>query len=152
MGIFDRIASAFERNNPDAVYTAELEKLDARIREVKRNLRAEGSRELLEGLLAKRAQLDEERVRAPAQKALAESRIATAEANSSLGSTDEAEGLNSIRERVDQLNRRATPGELDADGLPIAARRAALDRQAVEADARAQLEAMKRALKGEDDS
>lgn len=147
MGIFDRIASAFERNNPDAVYTAELEKLDARIREVRKNLRAEGAKELLQDLLDHRAKLDEERVRAPADKALAEARIGMAEANSSLGSTDEAEGLNSVRERVAQLNRGANPGELDADGIPIAGRRAALDKKAAEADARAQLEQMKQALK-----
>ena len=34
MGIFDRIAGVFERNNPDAVYTAELQRLDGRIAEV----------------------------------------------------------------------------------------------------------------------
>ena len=174
MGIFDRFASSVEKNNTDAVYSAALDALDAKIAEHKDHLasvradalraeqRGDGTRasydalaleaeRLLHELREKREALDRERVSAPAKRAVAEARVAMAEASSGVGSTDEARGLSSVRDQVEALGRRASPGMLDANGIPIHGRQEALSRKSAEQRAREELARMKAALLPKED-
>ena len=168
MGFFDRL----EQDNVDAVYAAELEKLDARIVEhqsqlaairaqkLERERRGDGSEAgfaelvseaelILEQLRKARRALDHERLTAPARKAVAQSRVDVADEESRLGTSATARGLAAVRDTIEAQTRRANPGLLDENGIPIRGRQARYARQAAEDSARAQLEALKAARAAE---
>ncbi|MCB9677399.1 MAG: hypothetical protein H6737_19990 [Alphaproteobacteria bacterium] len=169
MGIFDRIAGKVEQGNVEAVYVAELQRLDARIAEhtdLLASLRAKRALEarkgdgheagydpliaeadaLLAALKTQRRKVDQERLAAPAHKAVAEARIAVDDQSGTLGTSATAQGLGRVRDAVDALNRRASPGYLDADGIPIHGRQAKLGAKSAEERARAELAQLKVAM------
>lgn len=172
MGIFDRLASKLEQDNTQAVYESALRELDAKIAahterlaslRVEQRTRAargddsdrgydalvEQAEQLLTEMRTARRKLEQERLSAPAAKAVAEASVQLADDASGLGERSSSQALASVRDQVEALNRRASPGELDADGIPIHGRRAALDRKAKEDRAREELERLKRELKGD---
>lgn len=103
--------------------------------------------QLLVEMRANRRTLEHERLTAPAARAVADAAVRVADDASGLGATASSQALASVRDQVDALQRRAHPGLLDADGVPIHARRAALDARAREDRAREELERLKEELK-----
>jgi len=114
--------------------------LSTQIEESKQNLK-----ELREGVPA----LRREKEQAVANKALAEAQIDVQEAVSGLSDQAHIKGLASVRENIGRLERQANPGYIDGEGNSVRGRAEAMGRKAKEASARAQLEAMKRQLRGE---
>lgn len=170
MGIFDRLASKVEQQNTEAVYVSALRELDAkiaahieriaalRVEQRTKQGRQDGSdrgydalieqaEQLLVEMKASRRALEQERLTAPAAKAVAEARVRATDDATGLGESASSQALGAIRDQVGELNRKASPGQLDADGIPIHGRRAALDRKAREASAREELERLKKQLK-----
>lgn len=175
MGIFDRFTRKVERDNTAAVLERELERMDGRIAEhveriaslkVQRlHLEREGkggeagyaelieqAERILVELRDRRRALDHERMAAPAAKAVAEARVALHDDATGLGASATSAALGSVRDDIDALNRKAHPGLLDADGIPIEGRRAALSRKDKERKARAELERLKAAMGAPSDS
>lgn len=174
MGIFDRFVSKVEQKNSQALFDAELDKLDAKLAAHKDRilgLRAEervragredgsdkGYAELIEQaelllvqLTKQRRALELERLTGPAAQAVAEARVGLADDASGLGASASSSALSSVRDDVESLKQRASGGYLDANGVPIHGRQAVLDRKVKEASAREQLEAMKKQLLGDDE-
>ncbi len=179
MGFFDRFSDRLEQDNVEAVYAAELEKMEARIvehRERVASIRAEKARRERKGdgsdegfaelvteaeavlvqLEKAKRQLEHERLTAPARHAVAQSRVDVADEESRLGASGTAQGLAAVRDTIEAQNRKANPGLLDENGISIRGRQARFSRQAAEDSARAQLEALKAARRptssGPDDS
>ena len=117
-----------------------LDDLTARVEESTQNLK-----ELRAGVPA----LQREREQAVAQKALAEAQIDVQEATSGLSDEAHIRGLNSVREKIERLEAQANPGYLDSEGNSVRGRARAMGRKAKEDSARAQLEALKRQMRGE---
>ena len=168
MGFFDRLSERLEQGNVDAVYAAEIEKMEARIVEhrervasiraqkLERERRADGSdagfaellaesEHLLGQLLKAKRKLEHERLTAPARQAVAQSRVDVADEESRLGTSGTARGLAAVRDTIEAKTRQANPGLLDENGIPIRGRQARYARQAAEDSARAQLAALKAA-------
>lgn len=114
--------------------------LTERVEEAKQNLA-----ELRAGVPA----LRREKEQAVANHALAEARIEIQEATTGLSDQAHHRGLDSVRESIGRLERAANPGYLDSEGESVRGRAEAMGRKAKEDAARAQLEAMKRQLRGE---
>jgi len=114
--------------------------LTDQVEEAKTNLA-----ELRAGVPALRAEMEQ----AVAQKALAEAQIDVQEAVSGLSDAAHNKGLASVRENIERLEAQANPGYLDSEGNSVRGRAEAMGRQAKEASARAQLEALKRQRRGE---
>jgi hypothetical protein len=174
VGIFDRFLSKVEQSNSQLVFDDQLRKLDAKIAEHKERItglrvkertlagREDGSEQgyaelvtqaevLLTDLQKQRRALELERLTGPAAQAVAEARIGLADDESGLGPAASSSALSSVRDDVNALKERASGGYLDANGVPIHGRQAALTKKSKEANAREQLEQMKRQLRGEDD-
>lgn len=170
MGFLDRLVGRVEQRNTEAVYERSLEQLDAkiaahveRIAALKvdgrtRALRGDGSEQgydvlieeaerLLGEMRANRRALELERHAGPAAKAVAEARVQVDDEASGLGASSASQALSSVRDDLDALQRRASPGLIDANGVPIHGRQAQLDRKAKEDRAREELERLKRDLK-----
>jgi phage shock protein A len=127
--------------------TAELEdkarlltQLTDQVEEAKRNLA-----ELRAGV----PELQREKEQAVANKVLAEARIDIDESMTGLSDQAHIKGLDSVRESIGRLERQANPGYIDGEGHSVRGRAEAMGRKAKEASARAQLEALKRELRGE---
>ncbi len=107
-----------------------------------------GQKELKEGVQA----LTREKERAVANHALAEARIDVDEALTGLSDQAHIRGLHSVRESIGRLERQANPGRVDGEGKRVRGRAEAMGRKAAEASARDQLEALKRAMRGDDET
>lgn len=83
-----------------------------------------------------------------AQRAAAEAAIHIQETVSGLGTDPQSRALASVRESVEVLESRAHARWRDSDGESVRGRAEALGRKASEADARDQLEALKKQRKG----
>ena len=91
------------------------------------------------------AALGKERDDLLVRKANAEARIKAQETLSGLSEDADVRALANVREHIDQLARNADPGMVDAEGKSVRPALARLDAKTKEANARAQLEAMKAA-------
>ena len=91
------------------------------------------------------AALGKERDELLARKANAEARIKAQETLSGLSEDADVRALANVREHIDRLTRNADPGMIDAEGKSVRPALARLDAKTKEANARAQLEAMKAA-------
>lgn len=119
--------------------TAELLAVSTQVEQAKEAIRAHEA-----GVVA----LGREKTTAVAQKAAAEAAIVIADAISGVSDHPTARALDSVRESVGALERRAHPGWLDEDGESVRGRAEALGKKAKEQDARDQLEALKKQRKG----
>lgn len=165
MGFFDRLLGRVERDNPEIAYQTALAQLDRRITEQKTRLAqllrrrdepgyeelASQARQVLEGLEASRRQLELERLTGPAAQQVAEARVQLADEASGLGERASSRALGSVRDDVEALKRRASPGLLDADGIPIHGRQEHLARRSREDAAREELARLKAALDAPED-
>jgi ribonuclease Y len=91
------------------------------------------------------AALKKERDELLVRKANAEARIKAQETLSGLSEDADVRALANVREHIDQLARTADPGMIDAEGKSVRPALARLDAKTKEANARAQLEALKAA-------
>jgi hypothetical protein len=174
MGFFDRLLGRVEQQNTEAVYASARDGVQERIdaqRAQLASLRVDLARyqdadpvrvagypaliaqaeRAVEALLEEQRALELERLVGPAAKAVAEARVRVADDDSGLGPDASSAALSSVRDEVAAKLERASGGYLDANGIPIHGRQAALDRKHREAEAREQLEQMKRALADRDD-
>lgn len=167
MGFFDRLLGRVETNNPEVAYQAALRELDGKIASqaeqiasLKVRARSEpGYDELvfqaertLETLRSNRRALELERLTGPAAQKVAEARVHLADDANGLGERASSRALGNVRDDVDALKRRASPGEIDANGVPIHGRRAVLDRKAREQRALEELQRLKADVHGDDDA
>ena len=91
------------------------------------------------------AALEKERDELLVRKANAEARIKTQETLSGLSDDADVRALANVREHIDQLARTADPGMIDSEGRSVRPTLAKLDAKTKEANARAQLDALKAA-------
>ena len=118
----------------------EHDQVEAAVEETKQSLKA---------LRQEAKALEREKAGALAQLHAAEASIEIHEANSGLGTSASAKGLDSVRSSINVLNAQANEGYLDEEGNSIRGRADALGRKAAEASARAELERLKRLHRGE---
>src|SRR4029079_5068122 len=112
--------------------------------------RAEG-RVSHDAMKASIAALGKERDELLVRKANAEARIKAQETLSGLSEDADVRALANVREHIDQLARNADPGMVDSEGKSVRPTLARLDAKTKEANARAQLEAMKAARNKRED-
>ena len=98
-----------------------------------------------EAMKASIGALAKERDELLVRKANAEARIKAQETLSGLSEDADVRALANVREHIDQLARNADPGMIDSEGNSVRPTLARLDAKTKEANARAQLEAMKAA-------
>ena len=98
-----------------------------------------------EAMKASIVALGKERDELLVRKANAEARIKAQETLSGLSEDADVRALANVREHIDQLARNADPGMTDSEGRSVRPTLARLDAKTREANARAQLEAMKAA-------
>jgi phage shock protein A len=95
--------------------------------------------------------LGKERDELLVRKANAEARIKAQETLSGFSEDADVRALANVREHIDQLARNADPGMVDSEGRSVRPALARLDAKTKEANARAQLEAMKAARNKRED-
>ena len=143
-----------EEDETAVVLLARRDELEATVAD-KRRIHAEVAAQVeetkhgLEKLRTDVQDLKRERESALAKLAVAQAAIDIDEATSGLSDSAQARGLESVRSSINVLEQQAHEGYLDEEGNSVRGRAAALGKKAREADARAELERLKRQMNGE---